>query len=71
MDLMQVMGMDFQSVVDWLVAHKWMRDADDYDYEEDEDDATIWVGGYYSDYAPIIEFESGIAVRFYRGEAWD
>lgn len=55
---------------------EWLK-ANDEDYDNDfevigdEDYAYGHVGGYYSDYAPCIEFENGKVVRWYRGEAWD
>lgn len=69
-DLMEIRKMEFLKVMEWLQAHGC--EEVDLDVEIDEDgDGELHVGGYWSDTHPVIEFEDGAVVRWYRSEDWD
>lgn len=66
-DLMELRGLTVQKVVAWFVAHGVAIE----ELEYDEIGECIDVGGYWSDSHPVIEFEDGVVVRWFRSEDWD
>ena len=75
--LMELSHMDSRSALEWLTAHG--VDLDDCDCGDDvgledvdlDGDFDLYIGGYWSDFAPHIEFEDGHVARWYRDDAWD
>lgn len=69
-DLMEIRKMKVEDVLAWFVAHG--EDKDDLDLDLDEDgDGRLDIGGYWSDSHPVVEFEDGRVVCWYRSDDWD
>ena len=64
-DLYERKGMGVEEVCEWFVAHG--EDADELEVV----DGDLYVGGYWADEVPVVEFEQGKVVRWYRSSAWD
>lgn len=76
--LKELSKMDSRSALEWLKAHDVDLDHDDLcgDGASLKDvnlngDFTLFIGGFWSDGAPTIEFEDGHVARWYRGIYWD
>ncbi len=69
-DLMELSKKEVEEVLAWFVAHGEDEDVLDLDLDEDGD-GQLDVGGYWSDSHPVIEFEDGRVVRWYRSDDWD
>lgn len=79
--LYEISHQTFDFVLQWL--GRFGFTSEDYDFGDgvelediaEEDRATfdgaLFLGGYWSDEQPVIEFEDGHVVRWYRSESWD
>ena len=66
--MMQLKGMTCEEGMAWLAQ---TFEGEDLEVQDDGDgDFTVYVGGYYSDECPVVEFEDGYVARWYRAEAW-
>lgn len=66
-DLHELKGMELEQVVEWFKSHGGPLDDDEYEVLDDE----LYVGGYYGDEVPVVEFKDDKVMRWYRSECWD
>ena len=75
-ELMELSHMASRDALAWLTAHGVdLEDCDCGDGVELEDvdldgDFVLYIGGYWCDCVPIIDFEDGHVVRWYRSGVW-
>lgn len=78
-ELYEVKGMSLKEVIAWLdkkgvdVKEADCGDCAPYEphLEEENFDGCLFVDGYWADFSPVIDFEDGRVVRWYRDGAWD
>lgn len=66
-DLKELKGMGLEQVVEWFKAHGGPLDDDEYEVLDDD----LYVGGYWLDEVPVVEFVDGLAVDCYISDCWD
>lgn len=66
-DLKELKGLELAEVMAWFVAHGEKEENLEWLCGDDE----LHVGGYWADSHPVIEFENGVVVRWWRSEDWD
>lgn len=69
--LHEIKGMTIEEVEEWLQVND--EDYDD-DFEIDDindDEIHGYVGGFWSDFAPVIVFENGRVTKWFRTGAWE
>jgi len=76
-ELMELSHVESRKALEWLEAHGVDLeecDCGDEVYLKDVDldgDFCLYVGGYWADFSPVIEFEDGHVARWWRSGAWD
>ena len=73
--LHEIKGMSFAEVEEWLRKNDEEFD-DDFEVEDledaDEDEEVYgYVGGYWSDFTPVIVFVNGVVTKWFRTGAWE
>ena len=63
-ELHEIKGFTYQQVIAWLEAHG--IDISCWDYDDYDDEAYLYISDDYVDETPMIEFEDGVVVRWYR-----
>ena len=81
-DLMELRKQSVAFVVDWFVAHGEELEDIEWDScgspvadlladEKKQQSCALFIGGYWADGVPTVEFEDGKVSRWYRGIYWD
>lgn len=81
--LHEISHQTFDFVIQWLGRFGFTAEEEDFDFgdcvelediteeERASFDGALFLGGYWSDEEPVIEFEDGRVVRWYRSGSWD